>query len=567
MTLELPEDPLNLQAEAQRQGPAELYQPVLSLVTAHHLAVREARLGDSLSASAEERQQIEAAFLQFRALPAEQQAQRPALQHALGQLEIVAGSYEAALRDLQAVANRVADDPTARAAVLMSAYQAALEQNDGTTAVAALQEAAKLDPGRWTPFPLNQHEPQRLLGVGGFGVVVRCWQRNEGIAVIIRMLRTDDLDGDVAKVLADTRELGRLEHPAILRPRKADYGCPDPPSRPYLVFDNFTGLPLDKYLTRHGPLAPADFLAVAPLLAEGLQAAHAQGVAHGQVKPGNVLVQRDDTGWRVKLTDFGLVYKPNLLLALPEGAGVQALTAVTTSLATAREFSAPEQTGQLPGVPAGPATDLYSFARTCCYALFQTSRPSPQQWESLPPALAELLNHCLNEAPHRRPTDFANVVRLLGRVSFTRTDKPRARPVTIKSVLPADPEPIREVVPVPEATPVVRPVARPVPRPAAPRETPVATQPLPPVREAPARAPARPPVVAVSTENHGSIWPWIIGGGIVIALLLIGLAIIVLIFLISRQSTRKAAVQAEQLRWHSGYDKMVRGWDGPTQPA
>jgi serine/threonine protein kinase len=556
MTVELPEDPLDLQAEAQRQGPPDLYEAVLPLLTAHHLADREVRLGDALSAGAEERQQIEAAVLQFRALPAEQQAQRPALHHALGKLEVVAGSCETALRDLQAAAGLVADAPKARAAVLMSAYQAALEQNDGPTAVAALQEAAKLDPERWTPFPLNQYEPQRLLGVGGCGVVLRCWQRNEGIAVIIRMLRADDLDGDVAKVFADTRELGRLDHPAILRPRKADYAGPDPPSRPYLVLENFTGLPLDKYVARQGPLASGDFLTVARLLAEGLQAAQAQGLVHGQVKPGNVLVQQDDSGWRVKLTDFGLVYKPSLLHALPEGSGVQTLTAVTASLATAREFSAPEQTGQLPGVPAGPASDLYSFARTCCYALFQTSRPSPQQLESLPPALAELLNHCLNEAPHRRPADFASLLRLLSRISSARTEKPRARPVPIKTVLPVEPEPIRDVVPVHEATPAVRPVARPVPRPAAPREAPVATQPLPRVREAPARAPERPP--AASTENHGSVWPWIIGGGIVVALLLIGVAIIVLIFLISRQSTRKAL--------SSDPDKMVYVWFQQGRP-
>jgi serine/threonine protein kinase len=391
--------------------------------------------------------------------------------------------------EAQPVGRLVADNPKARAAALMGVYQVAVEQADGPTAIAALQEAAQLDPERWTPFPLNEYEPQRLLGVGACGVVFRCRQHKEGAAVIIRVLRTDDLDRDAGQVIAETRELAWLDHPAILRPREADYAWPEPPARPYLVFEDFAGLPLDQYLDKHGPLAPRDFLTLARALAGGLQAAHGQGIVHGQVKPSNVLVQHDDSGWRIKLTDFGLVYQPDLLYALPAESVREPLSVVAASLAGAHAYAAPEQTGHLPGVPTGPYSDLYGFSRTCYYALFRTPQPAPEQWQSLPEALVDLLEQCLSRPPRLRPADFATVLQTLDEIRRTRTERAHARTVPIKTAGADRPSPRRAV------------------RPAAPK-----------------------------VKRHAA-WPWMLGGGIIAALLLIGLAIA---FVKSRTSSEQA---------------------------
>src|SRR5947209_19607818 len=112
MSAVAPEDVLNVQAELQRQGRAHeiLYRAVMQILEAHQLLRRELRQPDSLSFSGpEERQRIQAAVSQFHILPEDEQRRQPALRHAVGKLEVVAGDYAAAVRDFQAVAGAVGD--------------------------------------------------------------------------------------------------------------------------------------------------------------------------------------------------------------------------------------------------------------------------------------------------------------------------------------------------------------------------------------------------------------------------------------------------------------------------
>jgi hypothetical protein len=64
--------------------------------------------------------------------------------------------------------------------------------------------------------------------------------------------------------------------------------------------------------------------------------------------------------------------------------------------------------------PVGPYSDVYGWAKTCCYALFGTTQPLLKHWKSVPEPLAELLEKCLEEDPRRRPAGFAEVLRGLG---------------------------------------------------------------------------------------------------------------------------------------------------------
>jgi DNA polymerase len=73
--------------------------------------------------------------------------------------------------------------------------------------------------------------------------------------------------------------------------------------------------------------------------------------------------------------------------------------------------------GKLQGVSVGPRSDVYGFARTLCYALFQTPQPLMRHWRSLPPALAELLESCLEEDPKQRPASFSAVLEVLDRIA------------------------------------------------------------------------------------------------------------------------------------------------------
>jgi DNA polymerase len=89
---------------------------------------------------------------------------------------------------------------------------------------------------------------------------------------------------------------------------------------------------------------------------------------------------------------------------------------VGSSIAGTLDYAAPEQMGKLPGVAVRPASDVFGFARTCCYALFQTPQPLMRHWRSLPPDLADLLESCLEENPERRPQEFGRVLAVLERM-------------------------------------------------------------------------------------------------------------------------------------------------------
>jgi eukaryotic-like serine/threonine-protein kinase len=82
------------------------------------------------------------------------------------------------------------------------------------------------------------------------------------------------------------------------------YAVEDEPT-PYLVMEYIPGRTLEQRLNEHGPLELLDVLRLGKQIADGLAAAHTQGLIHRDVKPGNILLETsvDD---HVKITDFGL---------------------------------------------------------------------------------------------------------------------------------------------------------------------------------------------------------------------------------------------------------------------
>jgi DNA polymerase len=131
----------------------------------------------------------------------------------------------------------------------------------------------------------------------------------------------------------------------------------------------------------------------------------AQTAQEGSAKP--------QAARQAKLIDFGLALRRT---------GRETMLASTStlagnSIAGTLDYAAPEQMGKLSGVAVGPRSDVYGFARTMCFALFQTPQPLMRHWRSLPPALAELLEACLEEDPKQRPPDFAAVLQVLDRIA------------------------------------------------------------------------------------------------------------------------------------------------------
>nr|WP_243850471.1 serine/threonine-protein kinase [Modestobacter marinus] len=188
-----------------------------------------------------------------------------------------------------------------------------------------------------------------LLASGGMGQVWRGHDRLLDRAVAVKVLRSE-YTGDelfLARFRAEAHHAAALSHPNIAA--VYDYG--EEPAvdgsgehLAYLVMELVEGQSLSTVLAREGSLTPDRTLDVLRQTASALAAAHAAGVVHRDVKPGNVLVRWDGT---VKITDFGIAWS----------AGSVPLTQTGQVVGTASYLS-PEQAA---GAHATAASDVYAL--------------------------------------------------------------------------------------------------------------------------------------------------------------------------------------------------------------
>ncbi|EIV96290.1 WD40 repeat domain-containing serine/threonine protein kinase [Frankia sp. QA3] len=175
---------------------------------------------------------------------------------------------------------------------------------------------------------LPGYELGDVLGRGGFGLVLAARHRELGRRAAVKVVP--------AASTAEAQLLASMDHPHIVRVHdcvRADDLC-------LIVMELLGG----GTLARRGPMAPETACAAGLAVAAALSSAHAQGVLHRDVKPGNVLF---DSAGLLKVTDFGIA-------KIVEGA---AGTASVAGLGTPA-YMAPEQ---IQGGRLGPATDVYAL--------------------------------------------------------------------------------------------------------------------------------------------------------------------------------------------------------------
>src|SRR5215469_1819586 len=142
------------------------------------------------------------------------------------------------------------------------------------------------------------------IASGGVGEVWRAFDLVLDRPVAVKVLRSEYAGQRQAldRFRAEARHAGSVSHPAIAQ--VYDYG-EDPEVRaPFLVMELVDGPSLADLLAE-GPLDPATTMDVLAQAAAGLQAAHAAGLVHRDVKPGNLLI---GAGGQVKITDFGIAH-------------------------------------------------------------------------------------------------------------------------------------------------------------------------------------------------------------------------------------------------------------------
>ena len=235
---------------------------------------------------------------------------------------------------------------------------------------------------------LGSYEVVSLLGEGGMGAVYRGRDVKLRRDVALKFL-SRDVTGDAehkTRILAEARAAAALNHPGIA----TIYDVHDEGPSPFIVMELVEGDTL-RTVASAGPLAPKVVVKLAIDLADGLAAAHAQGVVHGDVKPENVIRQADG---RVKLLDFGVARPLAADVVTTTRTGVPG-SVDSGVVAGTLAYMAPELIRETGG---DSRTDLYSLG-VLCYELLAGRRPFHG------PAVAALVQQILDEPPPPLPGD------------------------------------------------------------------------------------------------------------------------------------------------------------------
>ncbi|MCW2608843.1 MAG: serine/threonine protein kinase, partial [Cryptosporangiaceae bacterium] len=196
----------------------------------------------------------------------------------------------------------------------------------------------------------GRYRLDRLIATGGMGEVWRGHDEILGRAVAVKVMlpQLSRQPGFVERFRAEARHTAALSHPGIAT--VYDYGESEPAegsgaTSAYLVMELIEGQSLADLLESAGRLPADRTLDLVAQVSAALQAAHAAGVVHRDVKPANLLVRPDGT---VVVTDFGIA----------RSAGAASGLTMTGEVMGTAGYLAPEQAE---GKPATAATDVYSL--------------------------------------------------------------------------------------------------------------------------------------------------------------------------------------------------------------
>ncbi|WIJ45393.1 protein kinase domain-containing protein [Curtobacterium citreum] len=254
----------------------------------------------------------------------------------------------------------------------------------------------------------GRYQLSSRVAIGGMGEV---WQATDlviGRTVALKILKDEYLGdpGFLERFRAEARHAALVNHEGIAN--VFDYGEED--GSAYLVMELVPGEALSTMIEREHTLPVDKVLDIVAQTANALQAAHAVGLVHRDIKPGNLLITPDG---RVKITDFGIA---RIADQVP-------LTATGQVMGTVQYLS-PEQAS---GHPASPSTDIYSLGIVAyealagrrpftgesqvAIAMAHINEQPPALPSDVPEPVAALVLSCIAKKPADRPATAANLAR------------------------------------------------------------------------------------------------------------------------------------------------------------
>jgi len=235
------------------------------------------------------------------------------------------------------------------------------------------------------PVRIEGYTVLRVAGRGGMGVVYEA-ERSDGRRVALKVIAPELGESDelARRFAREARLAAEVDHPHVVPVIEA--GVTED-GRPFLAFAYIDGTDLDKRVRERGRLAPREAARIIAEVAGALDAAHARGLVHRDVKPANVLLDRTDTAY---LSDFGLTRPVSGTRFTRSGAWMGTV-----------DYAAPEQ---IQGLPVDARSDIYSLA-AMAYHLLSGAVPFPRDSD-----MAKLWAHVNDARPELPDTVEHRVV-------------------------------------------------------------------------------------------------------------------------------------------------------------
>jgi eukaryotic-like serine/threonine-protein kinase len=361
-------------------------------------------------------------------------------------------------------------------------------------------QAEQFLQGKWKRFSIGKYKVLEKLGSGGMGQVFLCEHKLMRRRVAVKVLPTAKAadPSSLDRFYREARAVAALDHPNIVRA----YDIDQDDNLHFLVMEYVDGASLQEMIRKSGAMDPIRACHYMYWSAVGLQHAHQAGLIHRDIKPGNILVDRQGV---VKILDLGLA-------RFFHDENDEITKKYDESVLGTADYLAPEQAVDSHGVDG--RADIYSLGATFYFLLtgqppfaegtvaqkllwHQSKSPKPvrEVRPEVPEAVAKVVSKMMAKKPDDRYQSPGELAEAL--LPFTQTpippppesempqlsaaaQGPPSGPTSVSNSprtgppAPRTPAPTSAVVPTPSANSVAKAPTTTSPRPPAPAPTPAA---------------------------------------------------------------------------------------------
>jgi serine/threonine protein kinase len=290
---------------------------------------------------------------------------------------------------------------------------------------------------------------ERVIGQGGMGVVAAAYhvQLEQRVALKLMWPQATENPEAVSRFFREARAAARISSEHVVR--VFDVGALEN-GAPYIAMEYLQGADLAQVLATRGRLAAEEAIDYLLQACEALAEAHAAGVVHRDLKPGNLfLAQRVDGQQLIKVLDFGI----SKMTALP-GASAQVTMTQTSALMGSPLYMSPEQMASAKAVDARsdiwalgvvayemlsgtPPFVAQTLPQVCAMILTEEPQSLAARVPSLPSTIVSAVERCLRKEPAHRYQSVAELAAALEPIASPRARQSIERIARVLNFVPA----------------------------------------------------------------------------------------------------------------------------------